>query len=79
MIKYNSENVVKHEIIKFLKLFKQLKLKSNQDFVTLIKGGTLEGCRIEGFIQLKEKILNIMKQRPNNKSSALSYIENYIK
>jgi hypothetical protein len=79
MIKYNSENVVKHEIIKFLKLFKQIKLKSTQDFIILIKGGCIDGIKIEGFIKLKEKILNIMKQTPNNKSSALTYIENRMK
>jgi hypothetical protein len=79
MIKYNSENIVKHEIIKFLKLFKKIDLKTSQDFIVLIKGGCINGIRIEGFIKLKEKILNIMKQSPNTKSSALTYIENHIK
>ena len=57
MIKYNSENVVKHEIIKFLKLFKKIDFKTTQDFIILIKGGCINGVNVEGFIKLKEKIL----------------------
>lgn len=78
-LKCSSESIVKNEIIKFLKLFKQIDLKTNHDFLTIIKGGIVRGVKVEGFLKLKEKIFNLMKLALNNNSIALDYINNHIK
>jgi hypothetical protein len=77
-LKCSSESIVKNEIIQFLKIFKQVDLKTNYEFITIIKGGIIQGVKVDGFLKLKEKIANLMKIAYDNKSLALDYINNHI-
>ena len=72
----SSEDAVKSEITKFLTAFRQAAndLNTPIDYNIFINGGVFQGQQIFGFIPLKEKVLKIMQQPPDNTSYALNYI-----
>ena len=71
-----SEDIIKNEIIKFLNLFKSINPTLDDEYLTIINGGTINDININGFIQLKDAIYNLMKKKCNNTcSKAGHYIE----
>lgn len=76
--KTNPENIIKHEISNFLKIYKECNIESIDDFLAIINGGVIDGVTVDGFINLKVKILTLLKEPINRKCITLINIESYI-
>jgi len=74
MSTYTTENSARYEIMEFLKVFKTKGVDLNTDHLTLINGGFVNGVKIDGFITMKNKVLNLLKEPADNSSIALNFI-----
>ena len=85
---YTKEDDAKDQIIEFLRIYKSIVVKTNENtepntnetYLTLINGGTVNGIKTIGFLQLKANILRLLNLSidNNNNSVALNYIQNNI-
>lgn len=76
---FNTEDIVKYEIFKFLNSLKDITIGTEHDYVTLIKGGKIRGTCIQGFLKTKENVYNLMRQNncgnQQNNSITLHFID----
>ena len=76
---FNTEDIVKYEIFKFLNSIKDITIGSEHDYVKLIKGGKIGNHCIQGFLKTKENVYNLMRQNmsgnQHNNSSTLHFID----
>ena len=73
-IMYNTENSAKYEIIEFLKVLRSNAPALKTNHLILINGGAVNGIHIDGFLKMKSKVLNLLKEPADNSSVALNYI-----
>jgi hypothetical protein len=72
---FNTEDIVKYEIFKFLNSIKDITIGSENDYITLIKGGIIDKHCIQGFLKTKENVYNLMRQNIDNNSKTLHFID----